>query len=182
VLEAYGATPGGASFANNCLLARRLVEQNVRFVQLSTGAGIFTAPGRPRASRRLTKKCSQTDKPVAALIRDLRQRGLLDDTLIVWGGEFGRTPFREGRTAASKILGPRPLPRLLHCLPRRRRRQTRHHLRETDELGFSVVRDKVHIHDLQATILHLLGFEHEKLTFRFQGPRLPPHRCVWTSC
>ena len=105
-LEAYGAKPGESSLANNCLLARRLVESGVRFVQLfdwgwdfhGTGAGEGIGEG-------LTNKCATMDKPVAALIEDLRQRGMLDDTLIVWGGEFGRTPFREGRTAKGDILG-----------------------------------------------------------------------------
>jgi uncharacterized protein (DUF1501 family) len=106
---------------------------------------------------------------VAALIRDLKQRGMLDDTLIVWGGEFGRTPFREGRTAASKILGRDHYPDCFTVLLAGGGVKHGITYGETDELGFSVVRDKVHIHDLQATILHLLGFDHEKLTFRFQG-------------
>src|SRR5687767_9073372 len=106
VLEAYGAKPGESSLANNCLLARRLVEQGVRFVQLFDWGWDFhgTGPGEDIRDG-LTKKCASMDKPVAALIKDLKQRGLLDETLIVWGGEFGRTPFREGRTAKGDILG-----------------------------------------------------------------------------
>ena len=106
VLEAYGAQPGESSFANNCLLARRLVEQGVRFVQLFDWGWDFhgTGPGEDIRDG-LTKKCATMDQPVAALITDLKQRGLLDDTLIICGGEFGRTPFREGRTAGSSILG-----------------------------------------------------------------------------
>ena len=105
-LAEYGATPGGASFANNCLLARRLVEQGVRFVQLFDWGWDFhgTNPGEDIRDG-LTKKCATMDRPVAALVRDLRRRGLLDDTLVVWGGEFGRTPFREGRTAGGSVLG-----------------------------------------------------------------------------
>jgi Protein of unknown function (DUF1501) len=170
VLENYGATPGDASFANNCLLARRLLEQGVRYVQLFDWGWDFHGTG-PNEDIRdgLTNKMQKTDKPVAALIEDLKQRGLLDDTLVVWGGEFGRTPFREGRTAGSKILGRDHFPdafALWMCGGGIKRGFS---YGETDELGFSVVQDKVHIHDLQATILHLLGFDHTKLTFRFQG-------------
>ena len=110
------------------------------------------------------------DKPVAALINDLKQRGLLDETLIVWGGEFGRTPFREGRTAGGQRARPRSLPRLLlACSWPAAASKGGFAYGETDELGFSVAKDKVHVHDLQATILHLLGFDHERLTYRFQG-------------
>ncbi len=168
--EAYGAVPGESSFANNCLLARRLLEQGVRFVQLFDWGWDFHGVN-PNEDIRdgLTKKMQRTDKPVAALIEDLKQRGLLEDTLIVWGGEFGRTPFREGRTSKSDILGRDHFPdafSLWMCGAGLKRGFT---YGETDELGFSVVQDKVHIHDLQATILHLLGFDHTKLTYRFQG-------------
>ena len=117
----------------------------------------------------LTKKCASMDKPVSALIRDLRQRGLLDDTLLVWGGEFGRTPFREGRTASSSILGRDHYPDCFSLFLTGGGIKRGFSYGETDELGFSVAKDKVHIHDLQATILHLLGFDHEKLVFRYQG-------------
>jgi hypothetical protein len=170
VLEDYGAKPGDASFANNCLLARRLVEQGVRFVQLfDWGWDFHGTSDREDIRDGLTKKCAATDKPVAALIRDLRQRGLLDDTLVVWGGEFGRTPFREGRTAASKILGRDHYPDCFSLFLTGGGIKRGFSYGETDDLGFSVVRDKVHVHDLQATILHLLGFNHERLTYRFQG-------------
>ncbi|HLH56957.1 MAG TPA: DUF1501 domain-containing protein, partial [Verrucomicrobiae bacterium] len=109
------------------------------------------------------------DKPVSALIRDLRQRGLLDETLVIWGGEFGRTPFREGRTASGKILGRDHYPDCFSMFLAGGGIRPGLTYGETDELGFSVVKDKVPVHDLQATILHLLGFNHEKLTFRFQG-------------
>lgn len=170
ILEAYGAKPGEASFANNCLLARRLVEQGVRFVQLFDWGWDFHGTGPSEDIRNgLTSKCARTDKPVAALIRDLKQRGMLDDTLVVWGGEFGRTPFREGRTAASAILGRDHYPDCFSIMLAGGGIKRGFQYGETDELGFSVVSDKVHVHDLQATIMHLLGFDHERLTFRFQG-------------
>lgn len=169
-LAAYGAQPGAASFANNCLLARRLVEQGVRFVQLfdwgwdfhGTDAGTGLTDG-------LTNKCATMDKPVAALIKDLRQRGLLDETLIICGGEFGRTPFREGRTAASAVLGRDHYPDVYSMWLAGGGIKGGHTHGESDDLGFSVARDKVHIHDLQATILHVLGFDHTRLVYRFQG-------------
>ena len=105
-LEAYGAKPGESSLANNCLLARRLVESGVRFVQLfDWGWDFHGTRADTGITDGLTKKCASMDKPIAALINDLKERGLFEDTLIVWGGEFGRTPFREGRTAKSKVLG-----------------------------------------------------------------------------
>jgi hypothetical protein len=169
-LDDYGAEPGQASFANNCVLARRLVEQGVRFVQLFDWGWDFHGTKEVEDIRDgLTQKCARTDKPVAALIRDLNQRGLLKDTLVVWGGEFGRTPFREGRTAAGKILGRDHYPDCFSMLLTGAGVKRGLSFGETDELGFSIVRDKVHVHDLQATILHLLGFNHEKLTFRLQG-------------
>ena len=166
VLEQYGAEPGRNTFANNCLLARRLVERGVRFVQMyhtdwDDHGNPDTNLGAP-----LEKRCREVDQPAAALIRDLKQRGLLDDTLVIWGGEFGRTPMGEER---KNLIG------------------RDHHISafsmwlagggirpgvqygQTDELGFNVVENKVHVHDLQATVLNQLGFDHEKLTFRFQG-------------
>jgi hypothetical protein len=170
LLESYGAKPGEASFANNCLLARRLVEQGVRFVQLFDWGWDFHGTGENEDIRDgLTRKCARTDKPVAALIRDLKQRGLLEDTLVVWGGEFGRTPFREGRTAESKLLGRDHYPDAFSILLAGGGIKRGFQYGNTDELGFSVVENKVHVHDLQATLMHLLGFNHEKLTFRFQG-------------
>lgn len=170
LLEEYGARPGEASFANNCLLARRLVEQGVRYVQLFDWGWDFHGTGPSEDIRDgLTNKCARTDKPVTALIRDLRQRGLLEDTLVIWGGEFGRTPFREGRTAEGKILGRDHYPDCYSLFLAGGGVKGGFSYGQTDELGFSVVENKVHVHDLQATILHLLGFDHEKLTFRFQG-------------
>lgn len=166
----YGATPGGASFANNCLLARRLVEQGVRFVQLFDWGWDFHGTS-PREDIRdgLTKKCATMDRPIAALIRDLKRLGLLDDTLVVWSGEFGRTPFREGRTANGKVLGRDHYPDCYCIWMAGAGVKPGFSYGETDELGFDVAENPVHVHDLQATILHLLGFHHERLTFRFQG-------------
>ena len=170
ILTDYGAQPGDASFANNCLLARRLLEQGVRFVQLFDWGWDFHGTNNSEDIRDgLSAKMRATDKPVSALIRDLRQRGLLEDTLVVWGGEFGRTPFREGRTAASGVLGRDHFPDAFSIFLAGGGIQGGRSYGETDELGFSIVENKVHVHDLQATILHLLGFNHEKLTYRFQG-------------
>jgi len=170
VLKEYGARPGSASLANNCLLARRLVEKGVRFVHLFDWGWDFHGTGAGEAiGEGLRKKCSFMDVPVAALIKDLRQRGLLDDTLVIWGGEFGRTPFREGRTAKSALLGRDHYPDCFSIFMAGAGVQHGVSYGESDELGFSVAKDKVHVHDLQATILHLLGMDHKKLTYRFQG-------------
>ena len=169
-LEDYGAVPGESSFANNCLLARRLLEQDVRFVHLfDWGWDFHGTNGNEDIRDGLTQKMQRTDKPVAALIRDLKQRGLLEDTLIVWGGEFGRTPFREGRTSGSSILGRDHFPDAFSLFLAGGGVKGGTSYGETDDLGFSVATGKVHVHDLQATILHLLGLDHERLTYRFQG-------------
>ncbi|MFZ9089504.1 MAG: DUF1501 domain-containing protein, partial [Planctomycetaceae bacterium] len=169
-LEAYGAAPGQASFANNCLLARRLVEQGVRFVQLFDWGWDFhgTGPGEGLTDG-LTNKWRMTDRPIAALIDDLRQRGLLDETLIVCGGEFGRTPFREGRTARGNVLGRDHYPDCFTMWMAGGGVRGGFNYGQTDELGFKVVENPVTPHDLQATILHQLGLNHEALTYRFQG-------------
>lgn len=169
-LADYGAKPGEANFANNCLLARRLVEQGVRFVQLFDWGWDFhgTSPNEGIEDG-LTKKCATMDRPIAALIKDLKQRGLLDDTLIICGGEFGRTPFREGRTAKGDVLGRDHYPDVYSMWMAGGGTKGGYTYGESDELGFSVAKDKVHVHDLQATILHALGFDHTRLTHRFQG-------------
>lgn len=168
--DAYGAKPGEASFANNCLLARRMIEAGVRYVQLFDWGWDFHGTGAATGLRDgLTNKCATMDKPIAALIKDLRARGLLEETLIVCGGEFGRTPFREGRTSKSKILGRDHFPDVYTMWMAGGGVKGGTMYGESDELGFSVGRDRVHVHDLQATILHLLGFDHERLTYRFQG-------------
>jgi len=164
-LALYGVEPGARSFANNCLLARRLVERGVRFVQLyHTDWDQHGGPG-TNLNESLDQICQQIDRPCAALIQDLKQRGLLDQTLVVWGGEFGRTPMGEQRETLGRnhhidaftmwFAGGGIKPG-----------QT---VGNTDELGFNTTEDKVHVHDIQATILHLLGLDHTQLTFRFQG-------------
>ncbi|MFO0815196.1 MAG: DUF1501 domain-containing protein [Gemmatales bacterium] len=159
-LEMYGAEPGKPSFANNCLLARRLVERGVRFVQLFHEAwdhhgGLVNG---------LKTECKKTDQASAALVKDLKQRGLLDETLVIWGGEFGRTPMVQGGDDGRDhhpncftmwFAGGGMKPGLV--------------MGQSDELGFNATEDRVHVHDLHATLLHLLGFDHTKLTFRFQG-------------
>ncbi|MEX2592166.1 MAG: DUF1501 domain-containing protein [Anditalea sp.] len=169
--QMYGTEPGKESFANNCLMARRLIEQDVRFVQLfdwgwdSHGTNKSTA-----IEAGFQDKCREIDQPMTALIKDLKQRGLLEETLVVWGGEFGRTPMQENR-------GGKEMPFMGRD----------HHTEaytiwmagggvkggitygETDELGYYGTKDRVHVHDLQATILHLMGMDHEQLTFFHQG-------------
>lgn len=159
-LEMYGAEPGKSSYANACLLSRRLVEKGVRFVQIFHEAwdhhGGLTSG--------LKDQCGKTDKASAALVKDLKQRGLLEDTLVIWGGEFGRTPMVQGGNDGRDhhpncftmwMAGGGVKPGLV--------------LGKSDEFGFNAIEDKVHVHDLHATILHLLGFDHTKLTYRFQG-------------
>ncbi len=170
VLESYGAKPGAGSFANNCLLARRLVESGVRYVQLFDWGWDFHGTN-PKEDIRdgLTQKGTVTTKAVAALIKDLKHRGLLEDTLVIWGGEFGRTPFREGRTAGGQVLGRDHYPDCFSLMLAGGGIKAGYSHGESDDLGFKVAKDMVHVHDLQATLLHCLGFDHTKLTFRFQG-------------
>lgn len=165
--QLYGTEPGKATFANNCLLARRLVERGVRFVQLFDQGWDHHS----RVFSNLPKKCRAVDRPCAALIADLKQRGMLDDTLVVWSAEFGRTPMAQATDSDGEG-----------------HRAGRDHHKEsfaiwmagggvkggsvygaTDELGYSVVDQPMHVHDMNATLLHLLGMDHERLTFRFQG-------------
>ena len=169
VIEAYGAEPGGASFANNVLLARRLVERGVRFVQLfDWGWDIHGTAPHDDLLGAFPKKCAEVDRPVAALVKDLKNRGLLDETLVIWGGEFGRTPLNEER-GGSKFLGRDHHP---HCFTLWMagggvKAGITHG--ETDELGYFVTRDKVAVHDLQATILHLMGMDPFKYGYMYQG-------------
>jgi len=169
ILDLYGAKPGQPTFANNCLLARRLVERGVRCVQLyDWGWDIHgTGPGDDLMTA-FPKKCLEMDRPAAALVKDLKQRGLLEETLVVWGGEFGRTPMNEERNG-SKHLGRDHHP---HCfclwMAGGGIRPGIVH-GETDEVGWRVVRDRVTVRDLQATILHLLGLDPYRLHFRYQG-------------
>ena len=160
ILEMYGAEPGKPSFANNCLLARRLVERGVRFVQLYHEAW----DQHDHLVEDIQQNCKDTDQACAALLQDLKQRGMLDDTLVIWGGEFGRTPMVQGGSNGRDhhpnaftmwLAGGGVKPGIT--------------IGESDDLGFNVTKDQVHVHDLHATILQLLGFDHTKLTYRFQG-------------
>ncbi|MBL9153472.1 MAG: DUF1501 domain-containing protein [Verrucomicrobiales bacterium] len=167
VHERYGTEPGKTSFANNCLLARRLVERGVRFVQLfdegwDHHGNVFGL---------LPKKAREVDRPIAALISDLKERGLLDDTLVVWSAEFGRTPMAQGENGngtPSKAGRDHHKEAFTVWMAGGGTRGGYIH-GQTDELGYSVVEDGVHVHDLNATLLHLLGIDHERLTYRYQG-------------
>ncbi|HUY92261.1 MAG TPA: DUF1501 domain-containing protein [Pirellulales bacterium] len=166
-LALYGAEPGKASFANNCLLARRLVERGVRLVELYDADWDHHA----NLAKQLPAKCKNVDQPMAALVRDLKQRGLLDETLVVWGAEFGRTPLRQGisgdgvKTSPGRdhhkdaysmwLAGGGIKPGVSYG--------------QTDDFGFNIAEQPVHVHDLNATVLHLLGLDHERLTFKYQG-------------
>lgn len=163
--DMYGVDTNGSSFARNCLLARRLVEKGVRFIQLyHTNWDSHGGPGE-NLQNDFEKVVKEIDQPCAALVKDLKRRGLLDDTLVIWGGEFGRTPMGENRSTTGRnhhidaftmwFAGGGTKPGNI--------------VGETDELGFDAAIDPVHTHDVHATILHLLGMDHEKLTFRFQG-------------
>jgi hypothetical protein len=169
-LTEYGAKPGESSFANNCLLARRLAESGVRFIQLFDWGWDFHGTNAAMGIREgLRTRCKPMDQAVAALIKDLKARGMYDETLVVWGGEFGRTPFREGRTAKSAVLGRDHFPDCFTMFMAGGGMKPGLSYGSSDELGFTVAENKVHIHDLQATILHALGMDHESLTHRFQG-------------
>lgn len=164
-LQLYGAQPGQASFANNCLLARRLVQRGVRFVQLYHTDWDHHGNPDTELTGTLDKVCREVDQPAAALVKDLKRLGMLEDTLVIWGGEFGRTPQGEPRDFLGRD----------------------HHIEaftmwlagggvksgvtigSTDEIGYFPTEDRVHVHDLQATVLHLMGLDHLKLTHRFQG-------------
>ena len=166
-LEMYGAQPGKPSFANNCLLARRLIERGVRLVQLFDSDWDHHS----NIAANLPKKCKDVDQAMAALVQDLKQRGLLEDTLVIWGGEFGRTPMQQVQAGDGTAIRP-----------------GRDHHKDaytiwmagggvksgitygrTDDFGYNIVENPVHVHDLNATVLHLLGVDHERLTFKYQG-------------
>jgi hypothetical protein len=160
IRKMYGAELGKRSFANNCLLARRLIERGVRFVELFHESW----DQHFNLKNDLTQNCKNVDQPCAALITDLKQRGLLDDTLIIWGGEFGRTPMVQGGND-----GRDHHPNAFTVWLAGGGVKGGFELGKTDELGFNAVEDRVHVHDLNATILHLLGFDHTQLTYRAQG-------------
>jgi hypothetical protein len=167
--DMYGTKPGQKAFSNNCLLARRLVESGVRFVQLYHWGWDHHGESQPGDIRYgLVDRCKETDQPIAALIKDLKQRGLLDHTLVIWGGEFGRTPMNEERNG-SKWLGRDHHQHAFCMWMAGGGVKAGTTLGMTDDLGYHVAENGVHVHDLQATILHLMGLNHEKLTYRFQG-------------
>jgi Protein of unknown function (DUF1501) len=169
VHEMYGTEPGKASFANNCLLARRLVERGVRFVQLyHRGWDHHGEIQTKDIVTGLPQLCRQTDRAAAALVRDLKQRGLLERTLVIWGGEFGRTPMNEERDG-SKFLGRDHHARAFSIWVAGGGIKGGITLGQTDEFGYNVVEDPVHVHDLHATLLHLMGLDHTQLTYKFQG-------------
>jgi len=165
ILDMYGKdvnTPG--TFAANCLRARRLAERGVRFIQLYH-PGWDHHGGLPS---RLRQKCKQTDQPTAALIKDLKARGMLDDTLVIWGGEFGRTSYCQGKIEGTNF-GRDHHPRCFTMWMAGGGVNAGTSFGETDEYSYNVVENGVHIHDFHATILHLLGIDHEKLTYKYQG-------------
>jgi hypothetical protein len=168
-MEMYGAQPGKVSFANNCLLARRLVERGVRFVQLYHTDWDHHGGQGANLRDSLDQVCKEIDRPCSALIRDLKRRGLLDDTLILWGGEFGRTPMGEVRDVGGRDIGRNHHIDAFTVWMAGGGIKPGQSVGVTDELGYAPVEDPVHVHDLQATVLHLLGLEHTRLTFHFQG-------------
>jgi hypothetical protein len=160
----YGAEPGQASFANNCLLARRLSERGVRFVQLYHRDWDHHG----NLPNEIKRQCQLTDQPAAALVADLKQRGLLDETLVIWGGEFGRTAYSQGKITPGNF-GRDHHPRCFSAWLAGGGVKGGQVLGKTDDFGYNVAEDGVHAHDFQATILHLMGVDHTKLTFRYQG-------------
>jgi len=169
VHEMYGTEPGKVSFANNCLLARRLIERGTRFVQLFHWGWDQHGEAREGDIRYgLERQTKATDQACAALIKDLKQRGLLEDTLVIWGGEFGRTPMNEERNG-SKFLGRDHHPHCFSIWMAGGGIKPGMTFGATDELGYHITENKVHVHDLQATILHCLGLDHTRLTYKFQG-------------
>jgi uncharacterized protein (DUF1501 family) len=167
--EAYGTEPGAKSFANNCLLARRLVESGVRFVQLYHWGWDQHGNDKSNDIRYgLVDRCRETDQPIAALVKELKQRGLFDETLIVWGGEFGRTPMNEERNG-STWLGRDHNQHAFTIWMAGGGVKRGISYGATDDLGYHSVENRMHVHDLQATILHAMGLDHTRLTYRFQG-------------
>ena len=171
IKEMYGVQPGKESFANNCLLARKMVEKGVRFVQLYDWGWDSHGNGEAESLRKgFLKKCKDSDRPIAALILDLKQRGLLDETLVVWGGEFGRTPMWENRAGVQNTLVGRDHQGEAFTMWMAGGGLKKGYVHgKTDEIGYRGIEGRVSVYDIQATILHLLGFDHEQFTFDFQG-------------
>jgi uncharacterized protein (DUF1501 family) len=164
-LDLYGCKPDEASFARACLLARRMVERGVRFINIYHEGW----DAHSDVAGNLKKNCAATDRAAAALVRDLKQHGLLDDTLVIWGGEFGRTPMVETNPSLGRALGRDHHPQAFTIWMAGGGIRPGMTYGATDDLGFHVVENPVHVRDLQATILHLLGFDHERLSYHFQG-------------
>jgi hypothetical protein len=164
-LALYGAEVDKPSFARACLLARRMVERGVRFINIYHEGW----DAHNDVAGNLKKNCGATDQASAALVLDLKRRGLLDETLVIWGGEFGRTPMVESNPALGRKLGRDHHPQAFTLWMAGGGIKPGMTLGATDDLGFHVVENPVHVHDIQATILHLLGLDHERLTFRHAG-------------
>ncbi len=169
--DLYGTEPGKESFANNCLLARKLIENDVRFVQLYDWGWDTHGSSKSEAlNHGFKNKCQQTDKPIAALLTDLKQRGLLDDTLVIWGGEFGRTPMQENRNGgAGNFAGRDHNPNAFTTWMTGAGVKKGFAYGETDPLGYTVTKNPVHVRDFHATLLHLMGYDHSRLSYPFQG-------------
>ena len=167
----YGSKPGEASFANNCLVARRLAERGVRFIQLyHWGWDSHGADAKEAFNLGFNDRCREVDKPTAALLSDLKSRGLLEDTLVIWGGEFGRTPMRENRGGQEmKYVGRDHNPGAFTIWLAGGGIKPGISYGQTDDMGYEIVQNPVEIRDLHATMLYLLGFDHHKLNYRFQG-------------
>jgi hypothetical protein len=166
ILEMYGPdVMKQGSYAYNCLMARRLAERGVRFIQLMHAGW----DQHRNLNTQLKIQCQDTDGPSAALVKDLKQRGLLEDTLVIWGGEFGRTPFLQGKIAETKQWGRDHHPYAFTTWMAGGGVKAGYTHGASDEFGFSAVQDPVHVHDFQATLMHLLGIDHERLTYKFQG-------------
>ncbi len=164
-LAMYGCDPDKPSYARACLLARRMIERGVRFVNIFHEGW----DAHSNVEGNVRNNCKETDQATAALVKDLKQRGLLDDTLVVWGGEFGRTPMVETNPSLGRALGRDHHPQAFTIWMAGAGIKAGQTIGATDELGFNIVEDPVHVHDVQATLLHLLGFDHERLIYHTQG-------------
>ncbi len=164
-LDLYGAKPGQSGYATNCLLARRLAERGTRFIQVYQGGW----DAHNNVEGNIKNQAKAIDQASAALVQDLKQRGMLEDTLVIWGGEFGRTPMVEASAALNRSGGRDHHPQAFTMWMAGGGIKPGITLGQTDELGFHVTEDPVHVHDLQATILQLMGIDHTQLSFRFQG-------------
>ena len=164
-LKLYGCDPDKPSFARACLLARRMVERGVRFINIYNEGW----DAHSDVAGNLRNNCKNTDQASTALVMDLKRLGLLDETLVIWGGEFGRTPMVESNPALGRSLGRDHHPQAYTMWLAGGGVKRGLTYGATDELGFNIVEKPVHVHDLQATILHLLGFDHERLTFPHAG-------------